>query len=177
VQFERATTEEQRRDSVELLMMQHNQRWRERGGSDAFDTPGLIALHEAFSALALARNWLRLYVLRLDGQAAACLYGFLYQRKFYFYQSGFDASYSKYSAGLVAMGLAIQAAIAEGAVEFDLLHGLEAYKSHWSRHSRGLGRVEAYPPGWLGCGAKWTVRMGRAARGAMRGLWPRSVSP
>jgi len=55
--------------------------------------------------LALARDWLRLFVLRFDGKPAASLYGFRYNGVFYFYQSGFDPVYGKHSVGLVTMAL------------------------------------------------------------------------
>src|SRR6185437_5964034 len=99
---------------------------------NAFDTPVLVAFHHEVTRLALERGWLRLYVLRLNGRPAAGLYGFLYRSTFYFYQSGFDAAYHKQSVGLIAMGLGIKNAIEEGAKEYDLLHGSEDYKSHWS---------------------------------------------
>jgi len=43
--------------------------------------------------------------------------------RFYFYQSGFDPTYERSSVGLITMGLSIQAALEEGACEYDLLHG------------------------------------------------------
>jgi len=164
VQFERADTEEQCRESINLVMELHNMRWRDRGGSDAFDTPGLVAFHREFSQIALKRGWLRLYVLRLDRKPAACLYGFLYGGTFYFYQSGFDSAYGKESVGLVSMGLSIETAIEEGAEEYDLLHGDEEYKSHWSRQSRELGRLELYPPGGMGSICRRSAELERAAR-------------
>jgi len=164
VQFEQVHTEEQRRESMDLLMEQHNMRWRGRGGSDAFDTPGLVAFHREFSRLALDRGWLRLFVLRLNGQPAACLYGFHYGGTFYFYQSGFDSAFQKQSVGLVSMGLGIRRAIEEGAVEYDLLHGNEEYKSHWSRESRELSRLELYPPGGMGSICRASVELEWASR-------------
>jgi CelD/BcsL family acetyltransferase involved in cellulose biosynthesis len=164
VQFERVDTEEQCRESIDLVMDLHNMRWRDRGGSNAFDTPGLMAFHREFSQIALTRGWLRLYVLRLDRKSAACLYGFLYGGTFYFYQSGFDSAYRKESVGLVSMGLSIKSAIEEGAEEFDLLHGDEEYKSHWSRQSRELGRLELYPPGGMGSICRRSAELERAAR-------------
>jgi CelD/BcsL family acetyltransferase involved in cellulose biosynthesis len=170
VQFDRVSTQAQCRESIDLVIAQHNSRWRDRGGSDAFHAPGLVEFHREFSQIALDRDWLRLYVLRLDGQPAACLYGFLYRRTFYFYQSGFDAAYEKHSVGLVAMGLAIKSATEEGAEEYDLLHGNEAYKSHWSCHSRELSRLEAYPPRALGWICRSSVELERAARRIARRL-------
>ena len=147
VSFDQVRTEQDCRESIELLIAQHNLRWDGRGGSDAFHTPGLVEFHREFALLALKRGWLRLYVLRVDGQAAAHLYGFLYGGKFYFYQSSFDLAFEKRSVGLITMGLAIKSAIEEGANEYDLLHGDEAYKSHWSRESRNLNRLELFPAG------------------------------
>jgi CelD/BcsL family acetyltransferase involved in cellulose biosynthesis len=164
VRFEQVATEARCREAVDLLIGQHNQRWRSRGGSDAFHTPELVAFHQEFAPIALRRGWLRLYVLWIDDIPAASLYGFLYRRKFYFYQSGFDAAYEKQSVGLITMGLAIQRAIDERATEYDLLHGDEAYKSHWSRERRDLGRIELYPPGWLGRICQSSIEFARASR-------------
>jgi len=175
VQFEQARTEEQCHESINLVMTLHNLRWRERGGSDAFHTPGLVEFHRELSQIALERGWLRLYVLRLNGKPAAALYGFLYHRTFYFYQSGFDAAFDKYSVGVVTMGLAIQRAIEEGAEEFDLLHGDEKYKSHWSNGSRELGRLELYPPGSLGWMYRSSVELELASRKIARRVLPRSM--
>jgi CelD/BcsL family acetyltransferase involved in cellulose biosynthesis len=170
VQFEQVRTEEQCRESMDLVMELHNMRWRERGGSDAFDTPGLVAFHREFSRLALQRGWLRLYVLRLDRKPAACLYGFLYGRTFYFYQSGFDAAYRKQSVGLVSMGLGIKNAIEDGAEEYDLLHGNEEYKSHWSHQSRELSRLELFPRGGMGRVCRASTKLERASRRIARRL-------
>ena len=102
--------------------------------------------------------------LRLNGKPAACLYGLLYRGTIYFYQSSFDEAYQQASVGLIAMGLAIQSAIREGAEEYDLLHGDETYKSHWSRHSRDLARLESFPPGGLGELCRLSVDLVRASR-------------
>ena len=91
--------------------------------------------------MALARDWLRLFVLRLDGKPAASLYGINYNGVFYFYQSGFDPDYGNHSVGLVTMALAIKAAIEEGAEEYDLLHGDERYKFHWAQELREIDEL------------------------------------
>ena len=164
VEFEQVSREDQCQESVDLAIELHNLRWRERGGSDAFHTPGLVAFHREFSQLALKRGWLRLYVLQLNQKPAACLYGFFYGGIFYFYQSGFDLAYLKQSVGLVSMGLGIKRAIEEGAKEYDLLHGNEEYKSHWSSERRELGRLELYPPGCIGQICRQAVTLERASR-------------
>jgi CelD/BcsL family acetyltransferase involved in cellulose biosynthesis len=168
VRFEQMHTEEQSREALDLLIQQHNTRWSARGGSDAFHTPGLIAFHREWIVSALKRGWLRLYLLRLDEKPAACLYGLRHLGTFYFYQSSFDAAYMPSSVGLIAMGLAIQRAIEEGAEEYDLLHGSETYKSHWSHHSRDLARLESFPPSSAGRFCRLSVELGRAWRAVAR---------
>lgn len=164
VRFEAAQTSDECAESIDLLIEQHNLRWRHRGGSDAFHTPELVGFHRELSQVALEKGWLRLYVLWLNGKPAASLYGFFYGEKFYFYQSGFDIAYEKYSVGMITMGLAIQSAIAEGAREYDLLHGDETYKSHWSSHHRPLTRLELYPAGMRGLLYRGFISLARAAQ-------------
>lgn len=146
MRFEQVQSEEQRCEAALLLVALHRKRWRERGGSDALHTSDLVAFHDELSRMALARGWLRLYLLRLDGKPAAALYGFKYNSVFYFYQSGFDPDFSKHSVGMVVMGLAIKNAIEEGIQDYDLLHGYEQYKFLWARNERELVRLELYPP-------------------------------
>jgi CelD/BcsL family acetyltransferase involved in cellulose biosynthesis len=172
VRFEQVRSEEERGEALQHLIMLHGLRWQERGGSNALHEPGLRAFHEDFSRLALERGWLRLFVLRLNGQPVAALYGFRFGRVFYFYQSGFDPAYATYSMGSVIVGLTIKQAIEEGAEEYDFLHGDEPYKFHWAKEQRELGRLELYPPhaaGWL---CKGAVDLGRAARTVARRVLP-----
>jgi CelD/BcsL family acetyltransferase involved in cellulose biosynthesis len=86
-----------------------------------------------------------MYVLRLNGEAAAVMYGFNYGGRFYFYQHGFDDRYKAQSLGLALMGLTIGAVIDEGAREFDMLWGVEPYKFLWAREVRTLQRIELFP--------------------------------
>jgi CelD/BcsL family acetyltransferase involved in cellulose biosynthesis len=172
VSFDAVQTEEECREAINVTIELHNRRWRERGGSDAFHTEELVAFHRDFSLLALGRGWLRLFVLRLDGRVAACIYAFQYAGKMYFYQSGFEMEFERESVGLVAMGLAIRKAIEEGSEEFDLLHGNETYKSHWSKVSREIGRLEVYPPGRLGAVCRSSFELERASRRFAKRLLP-----
>jgi CelD/BcsL family acetyltransferase involved in cellulose biosynthesis len=177
LRFERVSAEARRRELLPVLFELHRLRWSERGGSDGLEGHGIAAFHEELSRLALERGWLRLYVLWLGSSPAAALYGFRYGSVFYFYQSGFDPAYRKLSVGLVAMGLAIQSAIEEGASTFDLLHGEEAYKSHWAKEVRSLERVVVYPPGIRGR-LSWSEGVAaQAAHGLMRRIRRSDAAP
>ena len=168
VSFECAVSEDQRSNALVALVALHNKRMQQRGGSDGLHSTELIGFHEELTRLALEQGWLRLFILTLNGERAAALYGFMYAKKFYFYQSGFDPQYSPHSVGLVTMGLAIEAAIEGGAQEFDLLHGNEKYKSLWAKEQRDLVRIELYPPtpqAWMYTKA---IGLNRLARKAVR---------
>lgn len=176
VRFQCVRSEEERRKALPVLLALHDMRWGQKGGSDAFHAPALLSFHEELSRLALARGWLRLFVLWLNDTPAASLYGFRYGRSFYFYQSGFDPGFGKHSVGLVSMALAIQSAIAEGADEYDFLHGDEQYKFAWAQETRALGRLELYPPHLRGRLYRRAVRLGRAARKMARRVLPHTVA-
>ncbi len=167
VEFEPAT-DETLDESVRILIAQHNARWSERGGSDAFHTSGLVDFHREFTRVALGCGWLRLFVLSLNGDPGASLYGLRYGKRFYFYQSGLNRAFERNSVGFLTMGLAIQQAISEGAVEYDLLHGDEAYKYHWASVNRPIHRIESYPPGLSGTAARACLQLGRRSRSLAR---------
>jgi CelD/BcsL family acetyltransferase involved in cellulose biosynthesis len=172
VELARVMREEERRPALDRLIALHEDRWSTRGTSEAFRSPALVAFHDAFTRRALERGWLRLLELRLDGRPAAALYGLMYGGVFSFYQSGFDPAHARESVGLVAMGLAIRAAIEEGAREYDLLHGDEGYKASWARDARALTALELYPPSLRGRACRHAVGLGRAARQAARRWLP-----
>ena len=174
VRFETSALEADRGAALHRLIALHRARWREF--SRAFHTPRHVSFHEDFSRLACERGWLRIFTLWLDDEAVAALYGFRYGRVFYFYQSGFDPAYAKFSTGLVTMGLAIRSALEEGAEEFDMLQGLEAYKEHWAGRARPLGRLECYPPHVRGLIYRRAMELSRAARRAARRVLPRTIA-
>lgn len=168
-------SEEERREALAILVRLHLARWKGRGGSDAFDTPKVVAFHDEFTRLALARGWLRLFVLRLDGAPAAALYGLRYGRTFFFYQSGFDPAFAHASPGLVCLALTIRQAIEGGAEEYDLLRGAEPYKRHWAREVRLLGRLDLFPPRMRGLVWRQALRLGRSARSLGRRIRAASI--
>jgi CelD/BcsL family acetyltransferase involved in cellulose biosynthesis len=121
----------------------------------------------------LDAGWLRLYVLRLNGEAAAVTYCFHYNGRFYLYQHGFNPRFWSYSVGVVVLGLTIQSAIEEGAAEFDMLYGDEPYKALWAPEMRQLERVDLYPPHLRGRLHRRTVDAERSVRLLARRMFPR----
>ncbi|MBI4474030.1 MAG: GNAT family N-acetyltransferase [Acidobacteria bacterium] len=165
MRLECVRTPEEARRALEIIITLHMKRWGSRDGeSEAFQTESIRAFHHEFAELAANRGWLRLLTLWLNETPVAGLYGLRYRDTFSFYQSGFDPGYSKQSAGLVMMGLAIKTAIEEGALEYDFLHGDEEYKFHWTRQTRDLRRIELFPPHGRACIYRRAVSLNRATR-------------
>ena len=111
---------------LETFFRLHFARWSERGGSSL--AGGGREFHQTFAAAALRAGWLRLLFLEADGEPIAAFYGWRLGDRYSFYQAGFDDSWSKFSVGLVLHGRVVERAIAEGAQEYDMLLGSEAYK-------------------------------------------------
>jgi len=145
VSFTRIEDDAERQNMLRLLATFHDNRYRERGGSTAFSSPAIRAFHEDATGRALKSGWLNMFALRLDGHVAAVMYGFNYGGRFYFYQHGYDHRYASHSIGLVLMALTVQAALADGALEFDMLWGTEPYKALWARDARVLQRIDLFP--------------------------------
>jgi CelD/BcsL family acetyltransferase involved in cellulose biosynthesis len=149
---------------LDLVIHLHRKRWDSTGNSEAFQTPDVVAFHQEFAGLAAQQGWLRIVVMWVSDAPVAALYGLQYGATFYFYQSGFDPAYSKQSVGLVMMGVAIKTALEEGASEYDLLHGNEEYKFHWTQEVHALSRLEIYPPHTKGRIYRHAIALNRAAR-------------
>jgi CelD/BcsL family acetyltransferase involved in cellulose biosynthesis len=144
LRFARVGTDAERRDALTALVAFHDRRFRTHG-STAFRTPALRAFHEEATRHALHRDWLRMYVLRLNEAPAAVMYSLSYAGGFFFYQHGFDDRYERHSIGLVLMAHTIRAALEEGAQTFDMLWGTESYKWLWARQANELQQIHLFP--------------------------------
>lgn len=105
----------------------HFGRWDDRGGS-SLAVGRAREFHESFCAGALHAGFLRLLLLEADGEPIAAFYGWRLGERLAFFQGGFDEGWSTFSVGLVLHCRMIEAAIAEGAREYDMLLGSEPYK-------------------------------------------------
>ena len=171
--FEQVIAEPGRQEALDALARFHDRRYVSRGGSTAFSSPALRAFHDGVTRRGIDRGWMRLYALHLNDELAAVMYGFAYNRKFYFYQHGYDERYQQHSVGLALMALTIRAAIDEGLQEFDFLWGVEGYKSLWSRDARTLRRVQLYPAGLGGRVHRHATEARRQVRTLARRVIPR----
>src|SRR5262245_41651344 len=114
----------------------HVGRWIDRGGSSAFRTAEQKGFtFEAAAELARA-GMTRFEEIWLEGECRASLFGFESGDCYYFFLSGFDQAWSKYSLGFTLLWLSIREASRRGLKMYDFLRGDENYKFDWSDNPR-----------------------------------------
>ncbi len=101
-----------------------------------------VELFRAIACRFLEMDILRFHVLLLNHQTVACLFNFNWKQKAYFYQSGIDLAYRKYSVGHLCHYFAVERALQAGNREYDFLNGAETYKSQWTQSSRDIYRMQ-----------------------------------
>lgn len=154
---------------LETLFALHDARWPE--GSGAF-TPPRRAMHRQFSAAALARGWLRLWMLELDGRPLAAWYGFRFAGDDWYYQSGREPEASAENVGFVLLTHTVREAFTDHMSAYRLLRGDEAYKGRFATEDAGLETI-VLPLSARGKAALLTDRLRPLAARALRRLRPR----
>jgi len=116
------------------LFSLHQKCWNARGMPGTLKDENKKKFHLNIAANLLPKNNIRLYTLKESDKIIAALYGFQYGGSIFYFQSGYDPEWSKYSPGTLLMWKAMNNAIQEGAQIFDFLRGDEAYKKLWAKN-------------------------------------------
>jgi CelD/BcsL family acetyltransferase involved in cellulose biosynthesis len=150
--------------ALDTLFELHGARWGEQG-SPAFAASE--AFHREFAARALEHDWLRLWLLEVDGRGVAAWYGFRFGEADWHYQSGRDPSWDRYSVGAVLLAHTIRDSVESGIPRYLFLRGNESYKRRFATADPGLETV-ALAEGTFGrvalAGAYRASRLPPAAR-------------
>jgi CelD/BcsL family acetyltransferase involved in cellulose biosynthesis len=122
--------------AMDDLFSLHTLRRAVRGGETRFTIKARQKFHRSLADTFLSQGRLRLLLLKANSRTIAAIYCFKYESKTFYFQSGFDPRWSKYSVGMVLMGRCIEMAIRDGCKEFDFLRGNEDYKFQWTSDVR-----------------------------------------
>jgi len=114
-------------ESLETLLRFHAAR---RGESDVH------SFHQEVAAGFHARGALGMYLLCLNGDPLAGLYGFRERDTFYCYMQGFNPEWAKLSPGAMVVGTVLEESIRQGVRRVDFLRGREPYKYWWGGTDR-----------------------------------------
>jgi CelD/BcsL family acetyltransferase involved in cellulose biosynthesis len=125
------------------------------------------AILREFAGLALARGWLRMRLLEIEGEPAAATLAWRLGPRYAVYQGGFDPAWEQSSVGALMLALTVRAGIEEGAGEIDMLRGEEDYKKRFAPAGHKV-RTVTLVPAWRP--ARLLVSAEAAARRRARGL-------
>jgi CelD/BcsL family acetyltransferase involved in cellulose biosynthesis len=128
VTFDVARDLEELMPALEDAFRLHESRWLDRPEASGFATPAGQEFHRAAIAALAPLGVPRIALLRIDGEAVACNYFFLYRQCMYFHELAFDPLLARWSPGQIATLDSIEVAAAEGARRVEFLGGAERYK-------------------------------------------------
>jgi CelD/BcsL family acetyltransferase involved in cellulose biosynthesis len=108
-------------------------RW---GETSPFASKKYAGFHQEVIGKLLPSGIARVYLLTFDGVTVAFRYAFVYHRKYYSFQTGFDSQMEKYRPGSVSLQLVLKQLIEQGVIEFDHLRGEHSYKKRFADKQR-----------------------------------------
>lgn len=128
--------------NMNILFELHQKKWTDEGARGAFDDSCAKDFYRDITQQFYDQDWLQLLVLKINEHPVSICYNFKYNNKFYYYQSGRDPDWYKYSTGDILLADTIRYAIQKGFTEFDFLRGNENYKKHWKAKDNYNFRLE-----------------------------------
>jgi len=163
-------------ENFETLVGLHQACWTERGQRGVFASERFTRFHKSIAPVILRNGWLRLYVYLLGDEAVSALYAFAYNRKLFYYQSGFAAKHAPlYSPGTLIQSHAIEDAVKSGFREFDFLTGEEhGYKAKWGARAREVLQLRLAQSQSKEVVYKTTTKLVAGLRHFKRSLAPKS---
>ncbi len=124
--------------ALDALFSLHRARW---GGEAGTGFARAEAFHRDFAGQALARGWLRLWLLELEGRPVAAWQGFRFGGADWYYQMGRDPDWERLSVGLVLLAHTLRDCVEAGLGEYRFLRGGEAYKGRFANADPGLETI------------------------------------
>ncbi len=142
--FELASSTSSIAEAMEQFLTLHIRQWVSKGERTALQDPQRQRFHRELARRLSQTGLIRLSSLRREDQRVAVEYGFLFDGKYYKYNSGLalDSTWSRFSPGMVLTLMSIEQAIRLGLREFDLTRGAERYKTVLGAHESTASRYQ-----------------------------------
>jgi CelD/BcsL family acetyltransferase involved in cellulose biosynthesis len=142
-------------DRLEDVIELHELRWRDRPDGSELATPlGRRFVRAALLALA-DLDVPRIITKKVNGRPIAFKVYFALEGRMYFYRSGFDPAFARFSPGVLTTLDAIEAGAREGGTRVEFLGGAERYKRELA---------DRFDPMYQGFGLETSVRGAVAVR-------------
>ena len=150
----------------------HARRWASEGGSQGIRGPRVEAFHREATRLLAETGLLRLYTLKVGGEAVASVYAINDRGTFSYYQGGYAPEWGSKSVGLVLVGETFRDAIESGCTRYDFLRGTEGYKADWVDGARHTEALCVLAPTLAARAYAASLEMQRVGRGLVKSLLP-----
>jgi CelD/BcsL family acetyltransferase involved in cellulose biosynthesis len=110
--------------------------WKGLEGTAIRQDPKTLSFYTQLAHTAASQDYLSLFLLKLNGQAIAFHYGFIYGGIYYMPKVGFDAAFEAGSPGLVLLEEIIKDCIGRGLTRCDFLGMDMPWKRDWSKKAK-----------------------------------------
>jgi CelD/BcsL family acetyltransferase involved in cellulose biosynthesis len=171
----RCTDEQQLPRCLEALFQLHQARWEKAGEPGSFGSAERREFYAQLSRRLLARGWLELWVLELNGAIAAVQFAFRYGNTVYQLQEGYDPEHASDRAGFVLRGEVLKQLISDGVRVYDFLGGELSYKRRWGAQAGQYRDLHFAPKMAFGATYLRSVVYAGRAKQWLRLKLPRSV--
>ena len=128
--------------------------WKGSGGTAINESPEDVDFYHRLATWAAGRGWLRLAIMRLDGQGMAMQFCLDANGVVYLLKMGFDERFSKLSPGKLLLAAEIERCFDDGLRRFDFAGAAASYKNAWASEFDTYGELIAEPAGVVGA-ARW----------------------
>lgn len=136
VRFERCRRPEEFEPFFAKLVQLHQRLWQGRGISGAFESEQYHRFHRNFAEVALHKDWLRLFLLKIDDETVGAVCGYHFEDIGYFFQMGHSSGWMNHHLDIILIGRAIRDAIDSGLTQFRFMRSDSEYTLRWTKHSQ-----------------------------------------
>jgi CelD/BcsL family acetyltransferase involved in cellulose biosynthesis len=142
-------------EAMQDLFRLNRLRMKAKNQRGAFLDKKFTQFHKNIISQFFQNGFLYLSFLKANNTRISVLYNFIYNNVCYYYQSGFDPLWAKFSPGTAIFSSSIRDAIDNGMVEYDFLRGDEAYKFKWANAKKKCVSIYIYNKTSIGLSLRW----------------------
>jgi CelD/BcsL family acetyltransferase involved in cellulose biosynthesis len=144
--------------------------WKGTRGTAIQSCPQTRAFYTEVAHWAAERGWLRISLLRLNGEAIACDYSIEFGATAYSLKSGYVEAHRACGPGALLLREELRDCFERGLTKFNLLGVADGFKMSWTDRTCDKSRLDAFDVNPVGL-AHWSRAAGRdALRPAVRWL-------
>jgi CelD/BcsL family acetyltransferase involved in cellulose biosynthesis len=136
--------------ALEAFFSLHTKRWNLADQPGSFGSVERREFYQHVSQCFLHRGWLELWILQLNGAAAAAQFCFRYGDTVYALQEGFDPEFAADKVGYALRSAMLKHFIETGVARYDFLGGLAEHKQKWGAEPGSYLNLHFARPGSRG---------------------------